>query len=78
MPKSSDYKFIKRIGAGCFSEVYLVEKIKTKELFVHKIIDITKSNRDDINKYLNNEKAILEKLNHKNIVKFFDYFEDEN
>ena len=78
MQKSKEYKSIKKIGEGCFSEVYLVKKIKTKELFVHKIIDITKSNRDDINKYLNNEKAILEKLNHKNIVKFYDYFEDEN
>ena len=78
MQKSKEYKSIKKIGEGCFSEVYLVKKIKTKELFVHKIIDITKSNRDDINKYLNNEKAILEKLNHKNIVKFYDYFEDDN
>ena len=78
MPKSSDYKFIKRIGAGCFSEVYLVEKIKTKELFVHKRIDLSKSKQDDRNKYLKSEKAILEQLNHKNIVKFYDYFEDNN
>ena len=78
MSKLSNYKFLNRIGEGCFGEVYLVQKINTNEQYVAKKIDLILINREDGAKYLKSEETILRQLNHKNIVRLYDYFEEKD
>ena len=78
MSKLNEYKILKEIGQGCFGKVYLVKKIKDNKLYVAKKIDLSNLDPDDGDKYIKNEKKIMELLNHKNIVHLYDYFEEQN
>ena len=68
MSKLNEYKILKEIGQGCFGKVYLVKKIKDNKLYVAKKIDLSNLDPDDGDKYIKNEKKIMELLNHKNIM----------
>ena len=70
------YLFREKIGRGTFSTVNLVEKRNdSNKRFAIKTID--KENLTKEEKTLIREEAkIIKGLNHENIVKFYDHFED--
>ena len=78
MSKLNDYKILKELGRGCFGKVYLVRKIIDNKLYVAKQIERNILDPEDGDKYIKNEKKIMELLNHKNIVHLYDYFEEQN
>lgn len=70
------YSFRERIGRGSFSTVNLVEK-KSEPSKKYAIKTIDKKNLKQHEKTLIQEEAkIIKGLNHENIIKFYDHFED--
>ena len=72
-----EYKNKKKLGKGAFGDVFLVED-GNKELFALKVIDKKKMSGDnqDMIEYLKDEKSVMQNMNHKNLVKLFDFKED--
>ena len=67
------YKIIKQIGKGSFGRVYLCQNLKLKELCVIKRINLSKLDDKEKEETIN-ESKILQKLDHQNIIKFYDVF----
>ncbi len=67
------YKKIKQIGKGSFGTVYLSQNLKLKELCVIKRINLSKLNDKEKEETIN-ESKILQKLDHQNIIKFYEVF----
>ena len=78
MSKLNQYKRLKKIGEGCFGEVFLVQRINTKEIYVQKKIELFELDKTEIGKYLMRERTIMGKLKHKNVVRLYEYFEENN
>lgn len=81
LKNTKEYKIIKQIGAGSFGITYLAFEENLNKYFVVKefsceMIDQSKNN-DFFEKFIY-EIKILFNLNHKNIVRIFDYFIDKN
>lgn len=73
-----DYKIIKEIARSNFSIVYLgLNTILNKQVVV-KELNFDLSKQRDFITYLRREAEYLKRINHKNVVKFFDYFEEKN
>ena len=72
----SQFKEIKHLGKGSFGEVRLVQKISNGQLYAIK--KINKHNINLSNKINNmlNEIAILSKINHPRIAKFYSWAQD--
>ena len=68
----------KLLGKGGFAEVYETTNISTKDIHACKIIDKQSVLKGRTRQKLMNEIKIHKSLDHKNIVKFFSYFEDES
>ena len=62
----------KRLGAGANGEVYLTKKQGDNKYYATKKYERDKIEKTEFMKYLKNEIAILQTLNHPNIVKFDD------
>ena len=65
-----EFTFIKNLGKGSFGEVLLTKKENSSQLFATKKIPISNLTTKKFEEYLYNEINIMQKLNHKNIVKF--------
>jgi serine/threonine-protein kinase len=63
-----NYKIIKQIGNGSYGTVYKVLNLKNNIFYAMKKIDRFSSSCD--------QEKILLKLNHKNIIKIYDFFYD--
>lgn len=77
------YQIIKELGKGGFSRTYLVENIEEnfqqyllKEFLPNNNIK-TEFNQKSLNLF-NQEASILSKLNHPQIPKFLDWFQENN
>lgn len=68
----------KLLGKGGFAEVHELTNSETKESFACKIIDKKSLLKGRSRQKLLNEIKIHQSLNHLNILKFFNYFEDES
>lgn len=68
--KDHGYEFIKLIGEGGFSKVYLCHSNKYQQDFA-----IKQAKKDKITEY---EFNMLVSLNHPNIIRLYDVFEDED
>ena len=77
-PKISDFELIKELGVGSFGKVYLVCHKKTKHKFALKSIDKLDEVNYEEKSYFSREIEIMYKLNHPNICKLFNHFEDNN
>lgn len=84
-PKLTDFETIKVLGQGSYGKVLLVREKSTGRLFAQKQLQkaslvINESNEIHEKNYQRtlNEKTILEKVNHPNIVKLFYAFQDNN
>jgi len=73
---SSKYKVKKLLGEGSFGKAFLCSRDSDDDLCVIKQIkveDMTKQEKEDVI----NESTILSKLDHPNIIKFFEFFESK-
>ncbi|GEQ67717.1 hypothetical protein JCM33374_g1382 [Metschnikowia sp. JCM 33374] len=84
-PKLSDFEPIKVLGHGSYGKVLLVREKRTGRLFAQKqlkkaslIINETNEVHQKNYERTINEKTILEKVNHPNIVKLYYAFQDNN
>ena len=77
---SKSHTIVKKIGVGSFSKVYLAKQLKTNHLRALKVLDKEKLKMCQVGenrKFLEGE--IMKDLDHPNIVKSFEVFEnDEN
>ena len=72
------YMFLKTLGSGAFASVHLVcDKTCSSKLFAVKIISKNSLSKQGRNAVIE-EIKILRKLDHINIVKYFDVFEDSD
>ena len=73
---SSHYKIISFLGQGSFGKVFKAREISTGRVIAVKKIEInnSKSKYDKTIKEIN----LLKNLEHPNIVKYYDYFQEEN
>ena len=71
---TQDYEVIKKIGEGTSAKVYKVKEKNTGEIKAMKQVE--KAKIPDI-KYIETEIKILSLLDHPNIVRLFEVFEDE-
>ena len=69
--------YIKNLDQGSFGKVVLAKEKQTQKELAVKIIEKGQAGQNYINK-LKEEIYILKKLSHKNIVKFYGYFETSN
>ena len=66
------------IGYGCYGEVRICEHIRSKERRAVKIIDKVWVSEEMLeNRTVLNEVDILKTLDHPNVLKVYEYFEDE-
>jgi calcium-dependent protein kinase len=70
------YKVLEKIGSGSFGKVYKVNHIPTNQLRAMKVISKeTLQYQDDDKKFLK-EIEILSQIDHPNILKVFEYYQD--
>lgn len=69
------YRFKKLIGSGSTSVVSIVESEYNGKLFSAKIIPKTFIESKNLLNQINTEISVLKKIDHPNIVKYFDSFE---
>ena len=72
-----DFKYIKTLARGGFGTVIHVTEISTNKDMAIKVINKSISHSSII-KRVKDEIAILKKLDHENIVKFYGFFESNN
>jgi len=65
-----------KLGEGAFSQVYLVTNRKTGLQAAAKVMKKSKMNKDDV-KAVYEEARIMRQLQHPNIVKFIDIFDEK-
>ena len=77
-PKITDYVLEETIGEGTYGKVKVATHIKTNEKVAIKIIHKYKLTHKNDDLRMKNEMKILTELNHPNILKAFEVFEDES
>ena len=75
--KVSDvYEKVEMLGAGAFGAVYKVKRVSDN--LYRSLKEIPKEHIEGKEDEIKNEVEILKKLDHPNIMKIYEYFEDEN
>ena len=69
-----NYKMEKYLGNRIYSSVYIVSNKLTGENRVMKIIDKSKIYTEESEKKIANELSILQKMDHPNILKIFEFY----
>ena len=76
--KITDFDIIKELGSGSFGNVYLVHHKVTKAEYAIKAIDKRNKTNQEEKPYFRREVEVMYKVHHKNVVKLFGHFEDNN
>ena len=76
--KLSDFENIQDLGKGFFGEVKKMKSKINNEIYAVKIIKKSSIKTEYDMKKLNREKFIMSNLNHPNIVRLFNSFEDDD
>jgi len=76
--KIPGYKLLRQIGKGGSGEVYLAESINGEKKAAIKLMPFNQSNCDNSVHHFLRESENLINLNHKNIVKIYDYGSSDN
>lgn len=77
-PKLRGFDFLKKIGSGQFSEVWLAERLETRQIFAIKIL-----NNDKIKQYakvkelMQSEVRILKSIDSPNVVKLYEHLQED-
>ena len=71
------YKIGRKIGQGAFGKVNIGLHILTGRVVAIKSFKKENCNSEKINKIIN-ERNLMKELDHKNIIRILDYFEDKN
>ena len=74
---STEYEIIKQLGEGGYGKVYLVLNNLDNMNYALKEFPIKGETKDKIQE-IKNEAEILSKFNHKNIVKYYESFENDD
>ena len=74
---AKQYELIKYLSEGAFGKAYLAKNKETKEQLVIKEINLKKLSEKEIS-MISNEGTTLSNLNHKNIIKFKEFYLNEN
>jgi calcium-dependent protein kinase len=74
---SEMYDLIKELGSGAFGKVCKVQHKQTKELRAMKIISKDLANAGMEYEQIESEINILKRLDHPNILKLFEFFQDD-
>ena len=72
------YKFLKQIGKGVSSKVYLAQSLKDGKTYAIKQIERTFIKDKRYKKYINNEIFILKNIKNDYIIKFYEIIMDTN
>ena len=76
--KITDFDILKELGSGSFGNVYLVRHKVTKAEYAIKAIDKRNKTNQEETPYFRREVEVMYKVHHKNVVKLFGHFEDNN
>ena len=76
--KITDFDILKELGSGSFGNVYLVRHKVTKAEYAIKAIDKRNKTNQEEKPYFRREVEVMYKVHHKNVVKLFGHFEDNN
>ena len=75
--KVSDFKIIKELGKGSYGTVYTVKSLLNSNIYVMKKMELNHLNpRQQVECY--REVSILKKVSHKNIIKYYSSFIENN
>ena len=74
---SKKYEILKYLSKGGFGKAYLAKNKDTNEQLVIKEINLRQLS-DNANLLVSKEGLILSKLNHKNIIKFFEFYHNKD
>jgi aurora kinase len=74
----TDFDILKELGSGSFGNVYLVRHKVTKAEYAIKAIDKRNKTNQEEKPYFRREVEVMYKVHHKNVVKLFGHFEDNN
>ena len=75
--KFEDFEEIKKLGNGCFGEVWLVKSKINGKNYAMKKLNLSKKGGEEERKKTRKEIEILKTVHHPNIVKFYTSFEKE-
>jgi serine/threonine protein kinase len=73
----SDFSFVKIIGVGSYSTIYLVKHLESNKKYAIKSLSKSLIKTKNFEKSLIREKTVLSKLNHHNILKLYSSFQDD-
>lgn len=77
LPKTDQYHFVKKIGEGGFSSVFLAYDKDTNTKVAIKMLDKTKQDEYETGRKYLKEIKILKSLNHPAIASIYEVFEDD-
>ena len=72
-----NFKIIKKVGGGSFGLVYKVLDKNDNKFYAIKRVELNDQNKDNI-KEVENEAKILKEIKSDNVVKYIDYFYEED
>lgn len=67
------YKFVRMIGEGAMSKVYLAERVKDKMTVVLKVLDLTRVHEEKLIKRFIQEANLIAELNSPFVVKIYEH-----
>lgn len=77
MKTINDFEIGKPLGQGKFGHVYFAQTKKEKFIVALKVLHKSQLNKDDMGHQLRREIEIQANLRHKNILRMYEYFWDE-
>ncbi|KAK8887550.1 hypothetical protein M9Y10_038599 [Tritrichomonas musculus] len=75
--ETHSYKFIELIGAGSYAAVFKCFHVKFEKCFAAKVVELHNEDDDSID-VSQSELFALKRLDHQNIIKLYDSFNDKN
>ncbi|XP_066901865.1 testis-specific serine/threonine-protein kinase 4 isoform X2 [Halyomorpha halys] len=73
--KETGYEMMKKIGHGSFAKVWKAKSFRLKKDVAVKIIAKPLASTEYVERFLPRELAIIQKLKHKNLIRFFEVIE---
>lgn len=70
MNGAKEFELLEKLGEGSFGNVYKARMIKTDQIVAVKLIKIYSETEEGIPSSILREVAVLNKLNHENIIKY--------